>query len=101
MFFGRSLLVLAPLLATVAYAAECANWNGDMNPFLSGHEDMLWSLRQRMCGNGECGNEQTCTLRGYSKDGGANLYRKDVQYEYPNCWVCISELCLCWTNELG
>lgn len=101
MFFGRSLLALAPLLATVAYAAECANYDGNMSPFLSGHEDLLWSLRQRMCGDGECGSQQECTLRGYSKDGGASLYRKDVQYNYPNCWVCNPELCLCWMNEPG
>lgn len=41
-----------------------------------------------MCGNGECGNQQICTLYANSKDNNTNLYRKDVQYELPNCWVC-------------
>ena len=91
MKFTSSLIVLLPLLtACVANAAECANWENDMSLFIGDHEDMLWSLRQRMCGDGECGNQQQCTLSANSKDGGATLYRKDVQYNYPDCWVCES-----------
>lgn len=35
----------------------------------------------------ECGSQQTCTLSYYSKDGNANIYRKDVQSNFHNCWV--------------
>lgn len=91
MKFTSSLLVLLPLLtASVAKAAECANYQGDMSQFIKDHEDMLWGLRQQMCGDGACGNQQQCTLTANSKDGGATLYRKDVQYNYANCWVCES-----------
>jgi len=88
MHLTRSVFVFATLLATVVNAAECANYDSDMVPFMRLYESTLWSLRQRMCGNDECGNSQSCTLYANNKDGGASLYRKDVQYEYPNCWVC-------------
>ena len=59
-----------------------------MAPWLDSHQNDLWVLRQRLCGNAECAGEQECTLYQRRKDGSASLYQKDVQYALTNCWVC-------------
>lgn len=83
----KSSAVLAVLLPSLASAAECANYDSAMSSFIRYYESQLWSLRQQMCGDGACGNTQTCTLRAYSSFASVSLYRKDVQYDFPNCWV--------------
>lgn len=86
-----SLTVLTALTASLfsgqTQAASCAKYDSAMASFIRNYESQLWSLRQNMCGNNACGNTQTCTLRAYSSFAGVSLYRKDVQYNFPNCWV--------------
>jgi hypothetical protein len=75
------------LALTPVYAADCKNYDAKMRGYLSVRESDLWALRQQACGDGKCGSQQVCTLRINSRYGSASLYRKDVQYNYANCWV--------------
>ena len=90
MKFYLSLLFLASLLATApttVRAAKCKNRSIEMDDFLRRYEGTIWSMRRRMCGDGECGNDQECTLTVGNGDSIVEIYRKDVQREFPNCWV--------------
>ncbi|KAI9760623.1 MAG: hypothetical protein M1840_002380 [Geoglossum simile] len=80
------LLTLFATTPTVVLAADCEDWDDNMAPFLKYHQNMIWSVRQRMCGDGECGSDLECTLTAYSKDGNVRIYRKDVQHDFQYCW---------------
>jgi hypothetical protein len=76
-------LAISLLALTPVHAADCGNYKGGMKNYIAKSEPDLWKLRQQACGDGKCGNKQQCEL----KVGKAKLFRKDVQYNYKNCWV--------------
>lgn len=93
MHFLRAILIaILPLIPSFANAADCTTYDADMQWFLQSYESRIWGLRQSACGDNACGSSQICTLNANNRYGGIKLYRKDVQYGFPNCWVRISPL---------
>lgn len=88
-FLKATLITFTALifLPSTVHAADCTTYDANMQWFLSYAESQIWGLRQSACGDNACGSNQVCTLTAYNRYGGIKLYRKDVQYEFPNCWV--------------
>lgn len=88
------------LFASSALAASCF---GNQQKGIADFQNAYWEARAKMCGNSDCGYQQSCTTQGSQTLQGlakvtvkVSLERKNTGSKkgFKDCWVCNRIVCL-------
>ena len=85
-----SFVLIPCTLLQCALAADCSGQKW----IVKDNEWRLWDMRERMCGNKDCGYQQDCSLAsatylayGANTGFGLKRWKSDGKKGFGNCWV--------------